>query len=241
MADRITARLAEWNRLDWADAEYRGRVAIVEARAEEDRWRRLPGLHQLSRRGLESARRLYEWRQKIARTQDRPIRQVMRDDLLVAIAKREPASKRDLEALRDFQRGHLLARSREVLDIIAEAQLVPEDALPRHNERFEEGPGLSMVINLLNATLNQVCTERHVSASLVGSSADLKELVRWHAAGMPESNRPQLTQGWRGEVCGQVLADVLSGRRALRIVDPTADVPVALDPIVPDAETEPPR
>lgn len=239
LADRIHARLDAWGRLAWAEAEYREKVAQIEARAEagEDRWRRLPGLNQLNRRGLEIARRLAGWRLGVARAQDRPVRQVMRDDLLVAIARRAPATKKDLEALRDFQRGHLLSRARDILDVIAEATLVPDDELPRHGDRHEEGPGLSMVINLLNATLNQACTEQNVAAPLVGTSGDLKELVRWHVAGRPAEHPADLARGWRAEVCGQVLADVLSGRRTLRIVDPTAEVPVALDPIEPTEPT----
>jgi ribonuclease D len=156
---------------------------------------------------------------------------VLRDDLLVGIARRQPASKRDLEALRDFNRPQLLARSREILDLIAEARLVPEADLPGHGERHEEGPGLAMVVSLLSATLNQCCAECRVAPSLVGTSGDLKDLVRWHVEGRAEASRPILAQGWRAEVCGHTLSDVLAGRRALRIVDPAADVPVALDPV----------
>ena len=46
---------------------------------------------------------------------NRPLRQVLRDDLLVAIAKRQPASRQELEALRDFNRPHLLSKSAEIL------------------------------------------------------------------------------------------------------------------------------
>ncbi len=231
LADRFGAQMAERNRLDWAQAEYQSQTAAISRRAEEDRWRRLPGLHQLNRRGLETARLLYAWRLEHARSTNQPLRRLMRDDLLVGIAKRQPSSRRDLEALRDFNRPHLLARSREILDIIAEAQLVPPENLPEHAERHDDGPGMSMVVSLLAATLNQCCAQHQIAASLVGSTADLKDLIRWHVEGQPAERQPSLLQDWRGEVCGHTLLDVLSGRRALRVVDPTAEVPVALDPI----------
>ena len=66
---------------------------------------------------------------------------------------------------------------------------------------------------------------------MVGTSADLKALVRWHNDGQPESRRPSVLEGWRGTVCGETLLEVLAGRRALRIVDPAAEVPVAFDAI----------
>jgi ribonuclease D len=228
VADRITSRLEQWGRSAWAEAEYRRLTATINGRNDQERWRRLPGLHQLSRRGLEIARRLAEWRKEEARQLNRPLRQVLRDDLLVAIAKRQPASRRDLEALRDFNRPHLLARSRALLDVVAEANLVPVDDLPEHAGHQDDVPGVAMVVGLLAATLSHCCTERRVSAALVGSNAELRNLVRWHIEGRPESSRPELLQGWREEACGETLLDVLSGRRALRIIDPSAEVPVAL-------------
>jgi ribonuclease D len=235
IADRLEAQLQQLGRLEWAEDEYADLlIQVTERTTDTDRWRRLPGLHQLSRRGLELARRLDGWRRNEARRVDRPVRQVLRDDLLVGIAKRAPTTKRDLEALRDFNRPQLLSRSREFLDLINEGLAVPDADLPPHAERHDDGPGLSMVVSLLSATLNQACGERKVAASLVGTVADLKDLVRWHVDGRPDASRPALARGWRAEVCGQDLADVISGRRSLRIVDPTADVPVALDPIDPN-------
>jgi ribonuclease D len=231
LADLFAAQLAEMNRTEWAEAEFARFVTEIANRAPEDRWRRLPGLHLLNRRGLELARRLSSWRYDEARRANRPLRQVLRDDLLVAIAKRQPANRRDLEALRDFNRPHLLHRASDILAVVADAQRVPVDELPEAAGRHEDGPGLTMVVNLLNAALAQCCAEHKVAASLVGSTHDLKELVRWHSQGCPEGHPPDLASGWRATVVGGPLLDVLSGRCALRVVDPQADVPVALEPL----------
>ncbi|HEX8202398.1 MAG TPA: HRDC domain-containing protein [Isosphaeraceae bacterium] len=230
IADLLSERLARQDRAAWAEAEFADFLAQIERRADEDRWRRLPGLHQLNRRGLEIARRLVEWRQEDARHANRPLRQVLRDDLLVAIARRQPASRRDLEALRDFNRPALLGKAGEILAVIAAAQRVPAEALPEPAERRDEGPGLSMVVSLLAASLTQCCAQHQVAPGLVGTTGDLKDLIRWHAEGQPADRRPALLGGWREAVCGRTLLDVLTGRRALRVVDPLADVPVALEP-----------
>lgn len=234
LAEVLSARLESRNRLDWAEAEYQRLLDSVIARGDdEERWRRLPGLHQLNRRGLEAARRLAQWRIEQARVSNRPIRQIIRDDLLVAIAKRMPENKRDLEALREFNRPHLLSRANQVLDVLAEARGVPADELPRPQERREEAPGLSMVVSMLAASLNQCCAAEGVSASLVGSTGDLRDLVSWHIEGRDEAQRPALARGWRSQLCGNVLEDVLSGRRSLRIVDPSAEVPVLIEDLEP--------
>ena len=233
VADHFIDRLAQLKRTAWVESEIADFLESIAQRAEEDRWRRLPGLHQLSRRGLEMARRLAAWREDEARRQNRPLRQVVRDDLLVAIAKRQPRNRRDLEALRDFNRPALLNRAQEILAILEQAREVPEDQLPDLPTRHEEPPGLSTVTNLLSAALAQCCVQNQLAGSLVANVADLKHLVRWHLGGRDDSQRPALLQGWRGELCGPLLLDVLEGKLALRVVDPESEFPVALEQLRP--------
>lgn len=230
IAEMFHGLLESRGRSAWAEAEFAQFIATIRDRVEEERWRRLPGLHQLNRRGLEVARRLAEWRFEQARRTNRPLRQVLRDDLLVAIAKRQPSSKRDLEALRDLNRPHLQRAANDILAAVAEAQVVAPENLPEPAERPDEGPGTSMVVNLLAAALTQCCGQHKVALGLVGTTQDLRDLTRWHIQGRPETSRPALARGWRDEVCGETLLDVLSGRTALRVIDPQADVPVALEP-----------
>jgi ribonuclease D len=231
LADQLAGDLQELGRESWAEAEFRDFLEAIEHRADEERWRRLSGLHMLNRRGLEVARKLFDWRQSDARRANRPLRSVLRDDLLVAIARRQPATRRDLEALRDFNRPHLLSKAGEILNVIADALAVPADDLPEPAERHDDLPGLAMVVSLLSATLSQSCAHEKVAVGLAGGSSDLKELVRWYLDGQPGDQTPEVFKGWRKEVCGKILLDVLSGRRALRIVNPEAEVPVALDPV----------
>ncbi len=231
LADHFAARLEQLGRNAFAVAEFEDLIDSVARRAAEDRWRRLPGVHHLSRRCLEMARRLADWREDEARQSNRPLRQILRDDLLVAIAKRRPTNRRGLEALRDFNRPALLNRAQEILAILEEARAVPEDRLPELAPRHEEPPGLSTITNLLSAALAQCCAQNQIAASMVSNVADLKELVRWYIEGRDQSRRPALLQGWRDGFCGQLLMDVLEGRYALRVVDPGSEFPVAVEPV----------
>ena len=188
----------ELGRVEWAEAEFADFLGGIEHRAEEERWRKLSGLHMLNRRGLEVARRLSEWRSPSdARRSNRPLRSVLRDDLLVAIAKRQPANRRDLEALRDFNRPHLLGKAGEILAVIAEAQAVAPESLPEPAERHDDLPGLAMVVSLLSATLSQACAQGRVAVGLAGGASDLKEVVRWYLDGQPSRQTPDLLKGWR--------------------------------------------
>jgi ribonuclease D len=231
LADSFGESLKNLVRTSWAEEEFEEFVSSIAQRADEDRWRRLPGLNQLGSRGMEMARQLSLWREDEARRQNRPLRQVMRDDLLVAIAKRQPTNRRGLEALRDFNRPGLISRTDEILGALQRAREVPEDDLPQPASRVEEPPGLSTVANLLSAALAQCCAQHRIAGSIVANVGDLKGLIRWHLEGRPADCRPALLQGWRAGVFGQTLLDVLDGRVALRVADPGSDFPVALEPV----------
>jgi len=230
LADHFTDRLERLNRTAWARTEFDEMLDSVARRTADDRWRRLPGLQHLSRRSLEMARRLSEWREDEARRQNRPVRYLLRDDLLVAIAKRQPANRRDLEALRDFNRPALLNRSQEILAILDQARAVVPEQLPDLPPRYEEPPGLSTITNLLSAALAQHCAQHQIAGTMVATVADLKELTRWYIEGRNPSYAPAILEGWRSSFCGQFLLDVLEGRLAMRVVDPGSDFPVALEP-----------
>jgi ribonuclease D len=231
LRDCFVAALQELGRTAWAEEEFEDFVDGIARRADEERWRRLPGLNQLGRRGMEMARQLSLWREDEARLQNRPLRQVMRDDLLVAIAKRQPTNRKGLEALRDFNRPGLLSRSDEILRVLQWAREVPEESLPEPAARVEEPPGLSTISNLLSAALAQCCAQNQIAGSLVANVADVKQLIRWHLDGRPAGVCPTLQQGWRAGLCGRMLLDVLEGRVALRVADPGSDFPVSLEPI----------
>lgn len=230
LADHLGSELQRFGRSGWAESEFADFLSAIENRSDLERWRRLPGLQQLSRRGLETARRLAEWREDEARRQNRPLRQVMRDDLLVAIARRQPATRRDLEALRDFNRPNLLSKSAAVLSVLEQARAVPEDQLPEHLSRPEDSPSASTVANLVSAALGQICAAHKIASSLVWSVSDVKHLIRWYCGGRPERDRPALLEGWRGQLCGQTLLEILEGRRTFRVVDPDSEFPLAIDP-----------
>jgi ribonuclease D len=229
LAEHLTAGLTARGRTEWAREELDAFVTAIARRADLARWRRLPGLNQLNRRSLEMARQLSEWREDHARRQNRPLRQVMRDDLLVAIAKRQPSNRRGLDALRDFNRPALSNRSDEILRVLDHARAVPEDQLPELPPRLDEAPGLATISNLMAAALAQCCAENEVAGSLVATVADVRELIRWRLDRPDPAQPPALLTGWRAEFCGALLLDVLEGRVALRVDNPASEFPLALE------------
>jgi ribonuclease D len=221
---RLSARLEKLGRTDWASEEFARLVttALPEEGVPE-KWRKLRGLGSLDRRRLAIVRQLYAWREEVAAETNRPARTIVRDDLLVEIARRNPARERDLQVVRGLARRHLADIVREV----ETARALPADQLPRQAEREQDVPQVGLVSGILMAVLGDFCAREKLASNLVANSQDVKGLVRarLQGAGLPEDSL--LTQGWRRDHVLPELLAVLDGRRAVSVRDVRAEAPLA--------------
>jgi ribonuclease D len=223
---RLHARLEQLGRAEWAREEF-ARLA-VNALPEEgvpEKWRKLRGLGSLDRRRLAIVRQLFAWREEMAAELNRPARTIVRDDLLVEIARRNPTRERDLQVVRGLARRHLSA----IVGAVEEARALPPEQLPRLPEREQDSSQVALVANVLGAVLGDFCARHQLANSLVANSTDVKGLVRAKLQGVPPPQDSLLTQGWRAEHVLPQLAAILDGRRSLRVADVTAEAPFAFD------------
>jgi ribonuclease D len=222
--EKLSGRLEKLGRSAWAVEEFARLAAAVdpESPANDERWRKLRGLGSLDRRRLAVVRALHRWREEEAARSNRPIRQIVRDDLIVEIARRNPTRERDLQVVRGLPRRDLEA----IVRVVTEARALPPEQCPAVIDRDQDPPPVGMATAILNAVLADLCARRHLAANLVASNADVKLLVRARLAGAPLPEDSLLTRGWRA---GHVLPDlraVLEGRRLVGIGDLRADAPL---------------
>jgi ribonuclease D len=219
---RLSARLEKLGRTDWAREEF-ARLAVNAAPEEPatDKWRKLRGLGSLDRRRLAIVRALYNWREETAARTNRPTRAIVRDDLIIEIARRNPSRERDLQVVRGLPRRDLDA----ILQTVAEARGLPIENCPIVHGREQDPPQVGLVSNVLTAVLGDVCARSRLAPNLVASTNDVKLLVRARLAGQPLPSESVLTAGWRRDHILPDLLAVLDGRRLLRIADVTADSP----------------
>src|SRR6185312_9969632 len=172
---RLSTWLEKRGRLDWAREEFT-RLAVNAAPEEPatEKWRKLRGLGSLDRRRLAIVRALYNWREETASRTNRPTRAIVRDDLIVEIARRNPTRERDLQVVRGLPRRDLDA----IIQTVAEARGLPLESCPIVFGREQDPPQLALVANVLSAVLGDLCVRRGLAPNLVASNSDVKLLVR---------------------------------------------------------------
>src|SRR5262249_43174827 len=107
MASKLRKRLEELNRIEWLATEMASWQADVMASRSDDRSWRVWGISSMSRRNLAVVRELWRWREQEAERRDCPTRHVLRDDLIIELAKRRSADPKQMRALRGMERGDL--------------------------------------------------------------------------------------------------------------------------------------
>lgn len=221
--------LSELGRADWVRGECDRFVAQLAEEPPRGDWRRINGWTRLSRREMAVLQQLYEWRDREAEARDRPPRTVFRDDLLIEIAKMQPTTPDELYHVRGLERRDYRRHTEAVLAAVAQGLEAPDSHLPSKPQSDSSLPDTEALSKLLSIALANRCAELSVSTGLVGTTADLQDLIRWHVHKRGQGPRPRLMQGWREEVCGDLLADLMDGKVTLRVTDPTSDHPLAFE------------
>jgi len=229
--DVLRNRLAELKRSEWFADEMETFQADIEASLTKERWRRVSGGAGLSARSQAVLRELWQWREREAERRDLPPRLVLRDDLLVEMAKRRDADPKHLGAIRGMERPEIRRAVPEFARLIEKALALPEVVCPP-TVRTDTNPQLNMLGQFLTSALSSICRAADIAPSIVGTPNDVRELVNYRLNNVldPDGQVPTLARGWRAEVVGRHIEDLLAGRSTIRIADPNSEHPLAIEP-----------
>jgi ribonuclease D len=161
---------------------------------------------------------------------------VLRDHLLVEIARRGWTQPQDIRTLRGISLNDRALR--QLCAAVQRAQALPVEQCPKSNATLEETPRESMAISLITAIIRDHCLEHHLAYGLVTSKHDIRTLVVSHVRGEEPASLPPLMRGWRKKAFGPLLTQVLGGQCAVRLTT-TPDGPgLAYNETQPPAEAE---
>jgi len=160
-----------------------------------------------------------------------PGRLILRDDLLVEMSKRKVSDPKHLGAIRGMERPELRRAVPEFSQLIEKALKLPDEQCPPI-VRTDTNPQLSMLGQFLSSALTSICRAAEIAPSLVGTANDVRELVNYRLNGVTDSEGqiPILARGWRAEVVGHIIEELLAGRMSIRIADPESEHPLVFEP-----------
>jgi ribonuclease D len=208
--------LEERGRLEWAREESHWLEGVSDERDAQRSYERLPRLGRLSEAARGVALELVEWREAEARGADRPPGSVLPDQALMELAKRTPRDKQGLEQIRGLPPQTLHRRGDALLGAVERGR--DRQAPPAPAEPPSRDPADAPLVSLAQALVRHRSMESGVAVELIATQSELSTLLAALRKGETDDS-VRVARGWRRELVGDELRELVEGRRALS-VDP---------------------
>lgn len=209
LTDVLEAELDQEGRTEWAREEYELlKDRPRNRRLPEDAIGRIKEARSLKGQAYQVATALAAWREQRAAARNVPVRQVLSDLGIVAIAQLAPRSTGQLRGLRGVESRHLRdGADQQIVEAVKAGQDQPPP--PRNSRRAPELPRhLRPVVTLVTTWIAQLARDHRLDPALLATRADVESLLK----GEPEC---RLTRGWRQELVGKPIAQLVGGDAAV--------------------------
>lgn len=209
IADRI---LKETEQLQWLSAAQNECEMIGQRRCEtvepEKAYLDISNAWQLNERQLACLKVLAAWRLNYARERDMAVNFVVREENLAQVARYQPTSLAELEAL-GLSGPEIRFHGKTLLRLVAEGQAMPEEAMPQRVTRIVDHIGYKKLFKDVKTLIQTVSTESGLNVELLASRRQINQLLKSYWQQNLNSEKNELLQGWRGKLMGERLMALL--------------------------------
>ena len=215
--DHLHKRLASLGRLEWVQEEFARLHATVGAHAHDprERYQRIRGWENLKPQSAAVLRELAAWRDEEAQRRNVPRGRVIRDEVLIELARRPPHTVEAMKGVRGLHGNEVEKRGEAILASIQRGLAIPSSEWPEVAPSKRPEPESAGQVDLLQAVLKARATEEHMAPTLLATSSDLQALVE------AKHNREKLDlpilSGWRRKLAGELLLQVLAGKVSVSV------------------------
>lgn len=209
------AELARLERMEWLTEDFAALSRIdCYAPAPQLLWRRINGSQRLQGVQLAVLRSLAIWREEKARSLNRPRKWILRDDILVELARRMPKSVEQLKRVRGLESKALERYGDTLLDVITLACSEPQQNWPSKSSlRPRLRPEQEALVDAMMALVRLRGAQQKVSPHCLANRKDLENLLVDTNADLP------LLHGWRAALAGADVQALMRGEVSLEVRD----------------------
>ena len=218
MHDKLLAMAEKLDRSRWIDEESDVLQQKVVTAETTENWRRVSGASGLKPRQMETVRQIWKWREAQAKKADRLPRRMLRDDLVVELAKKGSPDPSKIRNIRGMERRNLYDQYAAIGEAIQRAIDTNDADLPKRS-RGSRRVASPMLSQFLSTSIACISRQHKLAPTIVGNADDVRELLGYELDQRPGDTKPSLLKGWRGEIVGKTFRKILAGELAIRVAD----------------------
>jgi ribonuclease D len=176
----------------------------------QTQWMKIRGAPMLPAMNQAILRELVAWREGAAAEEDVPPRTLVKDEILLDMARGPIESVTDLARVKGLPRPVEDKYGEAILEAAKKAKALPEAEHPTI-QIYEPSPEEKFRADSLFYAAQAICAGQQIDPSLVTSRQEVGELYRLVSTGKDACSL-RILRGWRREALGQKLLDIHAGR-----------------------------
>jgi ribonuclease D len=162
-------------------------------------------------------RELVIWRDQAAKAADLPPRVVVRDEVLIDLARYAPKGVEGLGKIKGLPKPIEAEHGEELIAAIGRGLAAKVVSGGASGDR-DQTPRQKFQADAAMGALALLCSGAGVDVQLAASRADLTEFLAWREMKKkPAGVVPALLEGWRGEKIGRPLMGLLDGEKSMLV------------------------
>jgi ribonuclease D len=209
----LVEKLDQHGRLDWLEDDFSALCNAKLYQPDPDTvWLKIRGINKLKGNKLSALQQLAAWRERTARTENRPRNWLLRDDGIIDLAQLQPQNMSDLNRIKALNERFVRRHGQDILQVIDLAKQQDPPALTNSKSRKSLNIQEEAKVDALMALVRLTANENNLNPNILASRKDLEKLVQNGADS-------SLLKGWREQMIGKQLEAFLAGKTAFQIVD----------------------
>lgn len=168
-------------------------------------------------------------REQAGRNHNIPPRFLLKDEILILLAQKAPASQAELDEIRGLPREFVHSYGEALIEGVRRAQSVEMEPKKRETKTRGETPADRIRIDGLWSMLMALCIGRGIDSAVVTNRQEMTDFY-WAATSGRSLEASPLMQGWRREFVGDLLLQLMRGEIAVEFAWNDTGLALTRDP-----------
>ncbi len=170
---------------------------LYDDRDPDSQYRRIRGVNRLSSQSMAIIREIATWREYQGRKENRPVSWLIKDKILVAIAKEKPESQDKLEALSRQYGENVNSYSQSLLEAVEKGMKSPTCLAINSDPQINNIKNFKNEVELVLEKVKKKSGRYGIDSSLVASKVEVEAFLKNEETA--PINHPRLLCNWRRE------------------------------------------